>query len=93
VLSEFATRLSSRVDINENQPNNKKIPLWQSDSILNFYHSMTISPPRTIPMFFFSKHLPLHLINLSPFVINVKDIFPSRATPPDLNLPETDLPT
>jgi hypothetical protein len=26
---------------------------------------------------------PLHLINLSPFVINCKGIFPSRAAPPD----------
>ena len=26
---------------------------------------------------------PLHLINLSPFVINGKGIFPSRAAPPD----------
>ena len=36
---------------------------------------------------------PLHLKNLSPFVINGKGIFPSKDAPPAWTLPETDLPT
>ena len=47
---------------------------------------MTIAPPGTMPMWSFSEHLPLHMINISPFVINEKGIFPSGDAPPDWNL-------
>jgi hypothetical protein len=40
--------------------------------------------PIYIPMFSLSKHFyPMHLINLSPFVINGKGIFPSGDAPPN----------
>jgi hypothetical protein len=46
------------------------------------------APPGTMPLSSASDKsepclYPLHLINLSPFVINGKGIFPSRAAPPD----------
>ena len=53
---------------------------------------MIVSPPATMPLSSLFKHLPLHLINLSPFFINGKGIFPSRASLANITLLETDLP-
>ena len=71
-------------------------PPWQRISLWShIVHSslVTIAPLRNMLLCFLSKNLHLHLINISPFLINGKGIFPSGVAPPNKTLPEIDLPT